>query len=104
MALYKRGRCAGRCDANCYNALGQICKCICAGLNHGKGKALATKQTRTALEGLQKLHRESHDYHASQRLIFPLEVRQHNFLAPEPLQHEAHRTTLIPLLGLEYPG
>lgn len=26
-----------RCDANCYNAKHPECKCVCGGLNHGKG-------------------------------------------------------------------
>lgn len=104
IALYKHRRCAGRCDANCYNAVGPKCNCICGGINHGKGKALALEQTRAALGGLQKLHREAHDYHASQRLIFPLAVRQHTFLSQIKQPDEANRTETVPVARMEHPG
>lgn len=37
--LFKKGdgTLDGRCDARCYNAKGDRCKCICDGHNHGVG-------------------------------------------------------------------
>ena len=37
--------CTGRCDANCYNATGAVCDCICGGMNHGVGLKQATDNT-----------------------------------------------------------
>jgi hypothetical protein len=37
IAVYKDDKCVGRCDARCYNAKGESCKCVCMGTNHGKG-------------------------------------------------------------------
>lgn len=34
-----------RCDARCYNAKGPNCKCICSGMNHGKGFNTAIRNT-----------------------------------------------------------
>ncbi len=31
----------GRCDATCYNAKGDRCRCICGGINHGVGELQA---------------------------------------------------------------
>jgi hypothetical protein len=31
------GTLIGRCDSNCYEAIGGVCLCVCGGLNHGKG-------------------------------------------------------------------
>lgn len=39
-----------RCDANCYNATGQKCTCICGGANHGKGLEKALENTRKIVE------------------------------------------------------
>lgn len=35
----------GRCDAKCYNAVSGPCRCICRGMNHGKGVTIAKEQT-----------------------------------------------------------
>jgi len=35
------GRVLGRCDANCYDAKGTECHCICGGANHGVGFEVA---------------------------------------------------------------
>jgi hypothetical protein len=35
----------GRCDANCYQAKGDTCTCICGGVNHGVGQQQAIKNT-----------------------------------------------------------
>ena len=39
MMRKKDGKITGRCDARCYNAKSKFnkCKCICGGINHGKG-------------------------------------------------------------------
>lgn len=34
------------CDASCYNSLREKCTCICGGLNHKVGFAVAKQQTR----------------------------------------------------------
>ena len=41
------------CNANCYNAKGDACTCICNGINHGKGLdgALSTN-TNKMVQGL----------------------------------------------------
>lgn len=39
------GTISGRCDARCYNARGFKCKCICGGINHGKGRNQAIHNT-----------------------------------------------------------
>lgn len=33
------GKVLRRCDANCHNAKGDVCTCICGGEYHGKGDA-----------------------------------------------------------------
>lgn len=38
--------CTGRCDANCYNATGPKCDCVCGGRNHGVGLDKARENTR----------------------------------------------------------
>jgi len=37
--------CIGRCDARCYNAKGERCRCICGGRNHGVGREKAANNT-----------------------------------------------------------
>lgn len=37
--------CTGKCDANCYNATGPECDCICGGANHGVGLKKAQENT-----------------------------------------------------------
>ena len=39
------GPTTGRCDAKCYNAKSKKCKCVCLGLNHGKGLEKAQYMT-----------------------------------------------------------
>lgn len=40
------GKRLGRCDANCYDAKGETCRCICRGRNHGAGRHLAHVHVR----------------------------------------------------------
>lgn len=35
----------GRCDARCYDAKQERCRCVCGGRNHGKGLATAIEVT-----------------------------------------------------------
>lgn len=41
-----------RCDAKCYAATVPRCRCVCGGLNHGKGITVALAQTRELAEQL----------------------------------------------------
>ena len=41
LAVYTMRGCVGRCDANCHDATGDVCHCICQGFNHGFGLARA---------------------------------------------------------------
>jgi len=54
--IYESGSSGGtrRCDARCYNAHGARCKCICGGVNHGKGLERAIENTRKMAESLLK--------------------------------------------------
>lgn len=54
----------GRCDARCYEAKGPTCKCICGGMNHGKGLDSAIRNT-----ALNKEIRQTAD--AAAKLLFP---------------------------------
>ncbi len=40
----------GRCDARCYEAVGERCECICGGRNHGVGLKRAVEQMRQLAE------------------------------------------------------
>ena len=39
-----------RCDAKCYVAAGKVCRCICAGMNHGAGLDRAQNNTAALAE------------------------------------------------------
>lgn len=41
-----------RCDAKCYNGKHTRCKCICGGVNHGKGLEQAMENTREMAKDL----------------------------------------------------
>ena len=45
-AVYDSDGCVGRCDAKCHNAKGDVCHCICGGLNHGCGFAQARENIK----------------------------------------------------------
>jgi len=45
----------GRCDANCYNAKTPHCRCICGGVNHGKGLEAALQTTEQHHDNLPKI-------------------------------------------------
>jgi len=51
--------CTGKCDANCYNATGAVCGCICGGMNHGVGLKQATDNTaKYCDEWIKNIHRK----------------------------------------------
>ena len=48
------------CDARCYDAKHTACKCVCGGINHGRGLLRAAENTRRMKErqGQQPLFSE----------------------------------------------
>lgn len=72
IAVYdKSGKCIGRCDASCYNAVHDKCTCICHGANHGKGRELAEQNTRElAGKWLDKIEHNSVEIPAMQLSLF----------------------------------
>ena len=54
IAVYNSEGCQGRCDAKCYDAIGDDCDCICGGLNHGKGIQTATKNLSQVIEKMDE--------------------------------------------------
>ena len=71
LAVYDgRGKCIGRCDAGCYAAHEDRaithklrCRCICGGVNHGKGRVIAVDNVSAGV-GLAPadLARFAHDH------------------------------------------
>lgn len=55
----------GRCDAKCYNARSNECRCVCGGMNHGVGLRRAQKHTEEVVGQLLRHGAEA-----------PTEVRQ----------------------------
>jgi hypothetical protein len=53
IAVYDSDGCRGRCDANCHDATGKDCDCICGGANHGGGlrAAIENNHKRYGLVG-----------------------------------------------------
>lgn len=51
LSVHNSEGCVGRCDARCYNAVGDVCDCICGGKNHGAGLERAMDNTRDWAEG-----------------------------------------------------
>jgi hypothetical protein len=47
LTIRRGGDVVGQCDATCYNATGKVCKCVCAGENHGAGLDRAITNTKT---------------------------------------------------------
>jgi hypothetical protein len=46
IAVYNSEGLVGRCDARCYAASDERCRCICQGKNHRKGLQVAIDNTR----------------------------------------------------------
>lgn len=52
--------CIGKCDANCYNATGGKCDCICNGKNHGVGINKARENTAKHVDEWIELYKQKH--------------------------------------------
>ncbi|MFI6289984.1 hypothetical protein ACIBEJ_00275 [Nonomuraea sp. NPDC050790] len=50
LAVYAGPICVGRCDHRCYDADESRCSCVCGGVNHGQGLAVAIDNTREHAE------------------------------------------------------
>lgn len=60
IAVYNSDGCVGRCDARCYNAECEECKCICGGANHGAGLKKAQDNTRQLAEAWVEAWQREH--------------------------------------------
>ena len=61
-AVYNSDGCVGRCDAQCHEATGPECRCICGGAFHGVGSKIAWADRKTLtdaeiLENAQDLNK-----------------------------------------------
>lgn len=45
IAVYNQNGCLGRCTEYCYDDVDAACDCVCHGMNHGVGFAVAVKNT-----------------------------------------------------------
>ena len=45
-----KGRVVGRCDARCYDAVKDRCRCCCGGVNHGKGYVVAATNVMDSID------------------------------------------------------
>ena len=50
--VYDDGVFVACCDEKCYNSDSDECHCICGGMNHGIGRALAIRTTLEMLDSL----------------------------------------------------
>lgn len=55
----------GRCDSKYHDAVGEICRCVCGGANHGVGLSRAIENTKELAnkkikENTARLTREKH--------------------------------------------
>lgn len=48
-----------RCDARCYNAVGEKCKCVCNGKNHGGGIIAAIDKMNTVKKHVNKQYKHA---------------------------------------------
>lgn len=51
----KQGKLIGRCDARCHDSQNPECRCICEGMNHGRGLSEAITQTAAQITELQSI-------------------------------------------------
>jgi len=70
--------CTGKCDANCYNATGPVCDCVCGGMNHGAGLKQATANTALYAEKMIEKYAEEKgidkkEFHVNKK-IFQLKM------------------------------
>lgn len=74
------GSVVDQCNATCYEARGDVCKCVCAGENHGAGyeraaantRAMAADWVRRARANGQPIDSFELGDHANQLPLFPL--------------------------------
>jgi hypothetical protein len=62
IAVYKQGKCIGRCDAKCYAGKHPHCDCICGGANHGVGLKQASDNTQEMVESWIDDYRKDHEF------------------------------------------
>ena len=74
ITVYQDGRKVAQCDAKCYNATRDHCRCVCAGVNHGVGLAEAARNT-------VDLDNWNVDPHASPKMKDDFELRKHHRLS-----------------------
>lgn len=73
IALYNRHGCVGRCDTKCYDAKTTSCTCVCGGINHGVGLAMAALNIDNHC---QELIDNAKEFHTTSRMTFPLGTDQ----------------------------
>ena len=61
-AVDEDGKTKRTCGANCYNATGEDCKCVCGGLNHGLGLDAATAKTLAEADKIVAAHAGDEEY------------------------------------------
>lgn len=60
IAAHEYDKCLGRCDAKCYNATSEKCKCICNGENHGVGLNQAVENSEKCWHLWFEAYAENH--------------------------------------------
>lgn len=70
----KRGKLVGKCDSRCYNAKCSHCRCVCGGKNHGKGKIVATNQTKRNYQDWIKLYAHSNNLEIESYNLLPTQL------------------------------
>ena len=74
----------GRCDANCYNAQGPDCNCICGGANHGVGVHVAMDDRRYLMEG-EILDECKNIVPGEKATVYKPQIQKSLFGDPEPV-------------------
>lgn len=73
LAVYKNGKCVGRCDGRCHNAAGDRCHWVCGGLMHGQGEEKAAALAAVRGPEILAAYPRSGPTHA--QLPLPLETK-----------------------------
>ena len=74
LALYTSAGCVGRCDAHCHNAGGDVCRCICGGVNHGVGAEQAAENAAQMGIALAQVNQDRSVEPAMMQLPLPLTI------------------------------
>jgi hypothetical protein len=61
-AVDENGKVIRKCDARCYNAKGEHCKCVCGGRNHGLGLDAARERILKEREAIVAEHKADEEY------------------------------------------